>query len=133
GPRPPRSQIRERGSLTPANHRPRLRLTSASFAGTSRPEGSGCIPPRALDLCCRSQKRGSLAQRNDVRQTRRWVRKTRISVAVYSFPLDSHSSPFPLAFQDRAIPPRAATPRQSPSETAVTPAERAAARHHGLY
>src|SRR5439155_3472633 len=84
GPRPPRSQIRERGSLTPANHRPRLRLTSASFAGTSRPEGSGCIPPRALDLCCRSQKRGSLAQRNDVRQTRRWVRKTRILMAVYT-------------------------------------------------
>src|SRR5207249_1272338 len=55
-PRPPRSRIRERGSLTLANHRPRLRLTSA-FAGTSRPEGSGCASPRALDLGCRSRER----------------------------------------------------------------------------
>ena len=56
GPRPPRSPMRERGSLTPAKHPPTLRLTSASFAGTSRPEGSGCVPPRALDLCCRSRE-----------------------------------------------------------------------------
>ena len=31
-------------------------------------------------------ERGSLAQRKEVRQTRRWVTKTRISVTVYSDP-----------------------------------------------
>ena len=80
---PPRRPC-ERGSLTPATHRPRLGITSA-LAGTSRPEGSGCASPRALDLCGRSREGGqSGSEEGGLARPRRRVRKTRISVAVYT-------------------------------------------------
>ena len=85
GSRPPRSRIRERGSLTPTNRRPRLGLTSA-LAGTSRPEGSGCASPRALDLLLSlAGTPGSLDHKPRVGHTpRRTVRNTRFCVTAYT-------------------------------------------------